>query len=312
MLRGAVWCTGAVDHPFLRYRPIVDDYDGFMDACHRPLPRAAWLSPLRCDPEVVAARIRQRCPEARPVPWWPHAFRLPADTSPGNWIEYRLGQLHLQEEATLWPAALLDLAPGDRVLDLCAAPGNKTAQIAVRMEDRGMIVANDKVRGRLAQLRYNTERMGLTSVVLTRGDGARMADPGFLFDHALADVPCSCEGTSRKRRAPRQADAAFRRGIQSTQIGLLRRALKLVRPGGTVVYATCTYAPEENERVLDAIWPDYAAIEPLEAPPGVRLAPGIPEWNGRRFRPDVVHAARLWPHHNDTGGFFVAKLRRLG
>jgi len=308
-----------MNDPLLRYAPVLgpDAHADFVAACARPLPRAVWVNPVRAaDPDAVAARILDRCPDARPVPWWPHAFRLPADTTPGTWIEHRLGLIHIQEEATLWPAALLDLdAPNPhggpaRVLDLCAAPGNKTAQIAIRLGDRGLVVANEKDRGRLSQLRYNLERLGLTSVLVTRADGNRYPTPELPFDHALVDAPCTCEGTTRKR-GHRDTTDAFRRGIQSTQIGLLRRALRLVRPGGTVVYATCTYAPEENERVLDAISPDDAAIEPVPTPPGVTLGAGLPAWDGRTFRPDVVHARRLWPHLNDTGGFFVARLRRL-
>jgi len=298
--------------PLLRYAPLLapGTAEDFAAACERPLPRVVWVNPVRAaDPDAVAAMILRRCPEARPVPWWPRAFRLPADTTPGAWIEHRLGLIHVQEEATLWPAALLDLTPGDRVLDLCAAPGNKTAQIAVRLDDAGLVVANERTRGRLSQLRYNLERLGLTSVVVTRSDGNRFPIPERLFDHALVDAPCTCEGTTRKR-GHRDTPDSLRRTLQSIQIGLLRRAIRAVGPGGTVVYATCTYAPEENERVLDAISPEEATIEPLTPPPGVTLAPGIPAWEGRQFRPDVVNAARLWPHLNDTGGFFVARLRR--
>ena len=85
----------------------------------------------------------------------------------------------------------------------------------------------------------------------------------------------------------------------------------MTRPGGVVVYSTCTYAPEENEAVLSAIDPSHALIEPIVAPDGLSVTPGILSWNGASFREDVVNAARIWPHHNDTGGFFVARLRRL-
>lgn len=296
--------------PLARYAALVGDVDAFFAACARPLPRVAWANPLRADPAVTAAAIRRRCPDARPVPWWPHALRLPPDSSPGAWLEHRLGHLHVQEEATLWPVTLLAPEPGERVLDLCAAPGNKTAQIAVAMGDRGLVVANERDRGRLSQLRHNMERLGLTSVVVTRADGNRLPDPDVAYDRVLVDAPCTCEGTTRKR-ALRRADDAYLRGIQSIQVGLLRRALRVVRPGGIVVYATCTYAPEENEQVLDAVAPDLAVIEPLTPPPGVTVAPGLTSWRGRAFRPDAAHAARLWPHDNDTGGFFVARLRRV-
>lgn len=325
-----------------RYAPLVDDLEAFLAACERTLPRVAWANPLRGDPEVIARRILARCPEAVPVPWWPHAYRLPEGVMPGNWLEFMLGLIHVQEEATLWPAALVGARPGERVLDLCAAPGNKTALIACQMGDRGLLVANEKNRGRLSQLRSNLERLGVTCAAVTNVDGRRLpADAPRDFDRALVDAPCSCEGTTRKlrrRAAPAEASPGepapaavvarsptrptlprrtaetsvrFRDAVQAVQIGLLRKAIARVRPGGTVVYATCTYAPEENERVLHAIDPAHAVIEPLEAPPGAPLAPGVTRWDGVDFRPDVAHAARFWPHHHDTGGFFVARLRVL-
>lgn len=299
-----------------RYQPIIDDWDAFLAATERPIPPVLWANPLRVDPERAEATLRARFPHARALPWWPHAWRLydeepAAVTSVGRWLPYRLGWFHAQEEAALWPARLLGAQPGDRVLDMCAAPGNKTAQIALSMKDQGLIVANDRTPGRLAALRFNLERLGVTCAVVTRGDGLRMPREPRFFDRVLVDAPCSCEGTQRKR--DRQRDATtFRRGIRDTQVGLLRRALQVVKPGGTVVYATCTYAPEENEGVLDAIDPAVATIEQVTPPTDMTVAPGISAWDGKTFRADVRHAVRLWPHHNDTGGFFVARLRHLG
>jgi 16S rRNA C967 or C1407 C5-methylase (RsmB/RsmF family) len=294
----------------LRYAPLVDDPDAFCEAAARPLPRVVWANPLRADPEEVEAIVLRRCPEARPVGWFPHAWRLPPEAMPGRWPEHMLGLLHGQEEAALWAAPLLGARPGERVLDLCAAPGNKTAQLAVAMGDRGTLVANERQFGRLASLRRTLDRLGITCAVVTHDDGVRFpGDPG-TYDRVLVDAPCTCEGTSRKPRGRRTAgDERHRDSAVQIQKALLRRAVRLVRPGGVVVYATCTYAPEENEAVLDAV--ADAVVEPLTPPPGLRVAPGIAEWNGRAFRPDVVNAARLWPHQNDTGGFFVARLRRV-
>jgi len=295
-----------------RYRPIVDDWPAFSDACQRPLPRVVWANPLRGDIEAIGRRILTRCPDAVPLNWYPGGWRLPPKVKPGNWPEYRMGFVHGQEEAALWPVGVLDPQPGERVLDLCAAPGNKTAQMAIRMQDRGVIVANEKRWDRLASTRHNLERLGVSNTTVVCHDGLHLPDELGPFDRVLADVPCSCEGTGRKPRGQKRgADDKWRWTIVSTQIGLLRRALQLTRPGGIVVYATCTYAPEENERVLDSVWPEFAAIEPITPPAGVTVAPGIPEWDGRVFREDVRHACRFWPHHNNTGGFFVARLRRL-
>lgn len=295
-----------------RYAPLVDDFDALLDYAARPLPRVLWANPLRAPVAHIEARVRARCPQAVALGWRPHTWRLPAEAKPGLWPEFLMGLVHVQEEAALWAGDLVGAEPGQRVLDLCAAPGNKTAQIAVQMGDRGTLVANERSRGRLPSLRRALERLGVSCAAVSQGDGARLSGQVGLFDHALVDVPCSCEGTSRKRGGRAQpVEDRFRMATVQVQTALLRRAVQLVKPGGTIVYATCTYAPEENEGVLDSLAPELAHIEPIEAPAGLKVCPGITQWQGRSFRPDVAHAARLWPHHNDTGGFFVAKLRRL-
>ncbi|MEZ4467194.1 MAG: RsmB/NOP family class I SAM-dependent RNA methyltransferase [bacterium] len=223
------------------------------------------------------------------------------------------GLVHAQEEASLLAASLVGAKPGERVLDLCAAPGGKTACLAVDMADRGTLVANDRSYGRLSAIRRVLDRLGVTCTAVTCGNGTVFPEIPGGYDRVLVDAPCTCEGTSRK--PGRQHDLAsprYRHTIVQIQTALLRRALRLVRPGGRVVYSTCTYAPEENEGVLEAASTEAFHIEPVAAPPGLRLAPGLPAWEGRTFRPDMANAVRLWAHHNDTGGFFVAVLKREG
>jgi 16S rRNA C967 or C1407 C5-methylase (RsmB/RsmF family) len=291
-----------------------EDAAAFLEAAIRPLPTVVWANPLRVDPERVAVEVRARCPAAVPLTWRPHAWRLPPDAQPGRWPEYLLGWLHVQEEAALWAADLVGAAPGERVLDLCAAPGNKTVQLALALEDRGCLWAVDRSAGRLISLRRTLERLGVTCATVLCEDAASMVLPEAGFDRVLADVPCTAEGTTRKapgkgRRV--EVTVGERQQAAVLQTRILRRALVALRPGGTLVYATCTYAPEENEAVLDGIPPGVAVIEPVTPPAGLRARPGLTAFEGRTYRPDVVHARRLWPQDNDTGGFFVARLRRL-
>ncbi|MCO4762906.1 MAG: RsmB/NOP family class I SAM-dependent RNA methyltransferase [Myxococcales bacterium] len=302
----------AADAWLHRYAPIVDDPEAFLAATKEPLPRVVWANPLRAPVSQTNAEIRALVPNAQPVRWRPNTWRLPPETQPGTWLAHLHGDICVQEEAALWAGDLVGAQPGDRVLDLCAAPGGKTAQIAVAMQDSGTIVANERKHGRLARLRRTLDRLGVTCAAVTCGDGARIRSMDGFFDRTLVDVPCTCEGTTRKSDGRREAvPTRYRDSIVQIQKSLLRAALRMSRPGGTVIYSTCTYAPEENEAVLSAIRSDQATIEPLIPPPGLQVSAGLPQWQGEIYRPDVVNAARLWPHHNDTGGFFVARLRRL-
>lgn len=299
--------------PLERYAPIVDDLDAFLAASRQPLPRVVWANPLRTTVAAAEAEVKRHCPDAEPIAWHEGAWRLPSDAKPGRWHAYLAGWLHGQEEAALWAVGVLDPQPGERILDLCAAPGNKTAQIAAAMSDRGMLVANELASGRLVSLRFNLDRLGVTCAVVTNADGAQLDGPSSGYDRVLVDAPCTCEGTTRKGTKRRLGGDQKRRAFaQQTQRRLLEQAVAMTRKGGTIVYATCTYAPEENEAVLDTISPQLAAIEPFQAPAGLHMTPGIAAWQGEPYtRTDLHHARRVWPHHNDTGGFFVARLRRV-
>lgn len=298
--------------PLSRYAPIVDDLDAFLEATDRPLPRVIWANPLRGDLDAIAASVLRRCPQAEPVPWRPYTWRLPADSRPGSWPRFVIGDLHGQEEAAILAADLLDAQPGERILDMCAAPGGKSAVIATAMRNQGTLIANDRKAGRLSSLRRTLERLGVTCAAVTHLDGSRIGPIDGGFDRIMVDAPCTCEGTSRKPDGHRGGTSPrYRDTAAQIQTSLLRQALRLVRPGGRVVYATCTYAPEENEAVVEAAGvAGTFRIVPPPALPALTLAPGITAWNGRRFRDDMRHCARLWPHQNNTGGFFVAILER--
>ena len=298
--------------PFERYRPIIDDWTAFAETLQRPLPTCVWTNTLRATPGEVEAHLREVGLDPEPLPWLDHAFRLPADVSAGNQLGYVTGRFHVQEEASLLPVPLLDPQPGERVLDLCAAPGGKTAQMGVRMQNRGTIVANDISYGRLASLRGTLDRLGLANVTATAFDGASYPAESGTFDRVLVDAPCSCEGTSRKH--PSVIDPwASMPDITGLQSALLRKAVQRCRPGGRIVYSTCTYAPEENEQIVDGVlrrYDDILRVVPARLD-GVTMSPGLQHWNGHTFRPALADTMRVWPHQNDTGGFFVAVLERL-
>ena len=298
------------EEAFAPYLPLVGDTEAFLTSLHRPLPVTLWVNPRKTTPESFLAYCASLGLSPEPIHWYPGGFRMPATLRPGANLPYVAGWVYVQEEVAMTAALALDPQPGEKVVDLCASPGGKTAQMALRVGPGGLVVANEAQLDRLAALRATVDRLGLTNVLTTWADGRRLPLPAGVWDRVLLDAPCTGEGTVRKRKANfKPPSPAFRKSLVALQRGLLTAALRLVKPGGVVVYSTCTFAPEENEAVLDAVLGDAGFLEPWEVP-GLKAAPGVVLWQGQRFREDVGFAKRFWPHLNDTGGFFVARIRR--
>jgi len=309
----------SVMNPLERYRPLVDDYEAFREAASRPLPYVVRVNTIKTSVERARAALDEEGIAYEPMDWNPRLLKLP-DGSPGDSWAYFHGWLHGQEEVSALPARVLDPQPGERVWDAAAAPGSKTTQLAALMDDTGLVVGNDSNLGRLSALRHNAERLGCTSVAVTNQDarnfsvkpfGSETPDRPGAFDHfdrALVDAPCSCEGTCRKN--PGALDDWTMEHVESVsgiQKGILRRAVQATRPGGEVVYSTCTFAPEENEDVLDHVL-DAEDCRLVDCDVPLETAPGVTEWEDETFDESVRKAHRIYPHQNDTGGFFVAKL----
>ena len=312
--------------PLARYDPIVADPEAFRAACERPLPSVVRVNGIKATPDRVARAFEAAGVGFEPVGWHDGLFRLADDVSPGNTWPFVHGWVYGQEEVSALPARVLDPDPGERVLDPCAAPGSKTTQLAALMDDEGLLVANDSNLGRLSALRANAERCGVTSVAVTHADARHLSLKPFggserrsearrttsdgvePFDRALVDVPCSCEGTVRKNPdVLEEWSPSHVEGIAGVQRDILGRAVEVTRPGGTVVYSTCTFAPEENEAVLDDVIADHDC-RLVEFDLELEHVAGVAEWDGDRYDPSVRRAKRVYPHHNDTGGFFCAKL----
>jgi NOL1/NOP2/sun family putative RNA methylase len=297
--------------PLARYDQLVEKPAAFHRACDRPLPSVVRVNDIKATPDRVRRAFEASGVGHEPVGWHDGLLRLADDVSPGNTWPFVHGWVYGQEEVSAIPARVLDPAPGERVFDSCAAPGSKTTQLAALMGDRGLLVANDSNLGRLSALRANAERCGVSNLVVTCGDARNFSLSPFggePFDRALVDVPCSCEGTVRKNPdALEEWSLDHVEGIAGVQRAILGRALEATREGGTVVYSTCTFAPEENEAVLDYALAEYdcrLAAYDLE----LAHAPGVTGWNGASYDESVRRAKRVYPHHNDTGGFFCAKL----
>jgi len=294
-----------------RYRDIIPNFEAFLEALERPQPVTVRVNRLKATPDQVAEALRRRGFDVKPLGWNEWLLQVEGAGSVAKTVEHWLGWFYVQEASAATAVIALDPQPGERILDLCASPGGKTTQMAELMRNTGLIVANDIAPKRLRALLANLSRMGVVNTIVTQWDGRNYPDLGIAFDKALVDVPCSAEGRVRENPELRKGtDPNFVLSISGTQKGLLRRALELVRPGGIVVYATCTFAPEENEAVVAyALQRVPSELLPINLP--IPHTPGLTEWQGRKFGEGMRKCVRVYPHHLDSGGMFLAKLRRL-
>ena len=270
------------------------EYNDFLKSLERPRAVALRFNPLKGSAPAMPF-VKE------PVPWEPQGFYYDPEARPGLHVYHEAGVYYLQEASAMAPVALLDPQPGEKVCDLCAAPGGKTTQIAGRMLGAGFLLCNEINPKRAKILSRNIERMAVANALVTNEHPANLAKkyPGF-FDRVLVDAPCSGEGMFRKE------EAAITDWSQETvemcarrQAEILHSAALLVRPGGRLVYSTCTFAPEEDEKAVAAFLAEHPEFEPetLEAP-----------W----FVPGENGSHRMWPHKLLGEGHFAAVFKKTG
>lgn len=246
----------------------------------------------------------------QPVPWCKSGFYYQEGSRPAKSPFYHAGLYYIQEPSAMAPAALLGVKPGDRVLDLCAAPGGKSVQLAARLQGKGLLISNDASAGRCKALVKNIENMGVTNAIVLNSEPHLLAKalPGF-FDAVLVDAPCSGEGMFRKDPAAAKIWTE-KRGEQFSKLQkeILAQAAAMVRPGGEIMYSTCTFSPEENEIVIKDFLDRHEEFEllPIELD-AYGFDGGRPEWafGDERLR----GCARLWPHRIKGEGHFLARLK---
>lgn len=289
------------------------EYDAFIGSYQKERVQGLRFNTLKGDPKQMYEAYRERFGLV-PVPWCSEGYYYQAETRPGRCGLHEAGVYYIQEPSAMAVVQLLDPKPGERVLDLCAAPGGKTSHVACRLQGQGLLVSNEIHPARARVLSQNVERMGIANAVVTNEDAGRLAEVfQEFFDKIVVDAPCSGEGMFRKDEQAREewSEENVRICAERQQI-ILDHAASMLRPGGRLVYSTCTFSPEEDEEgIADFLMrhPEFSVVSvPKEQqPPG--LSAGRQEWCSRPC-PSVSDTFRIWPHLAEGEGHFLALLEK--
>jgi NOL1/NOP2/sun family putative RNA methylase len=283
-----------------------EEYPAFWKALTGPRTYGLRTNTLKLSPEDLKALAPW---PLRPIPWCPEGFYYPEEARPGPHPFFYAGLYYIQEPSAQAVGVLLDPKPGERVLDLAAAPGGKTTHLLARMEGKGLLLANEVDGKRVRGLLENVERWGAAPLVTQMPPKALLERFAGYFHRVLLDAPCSGEGMFRKdEEARRHWGPSAPRRMAELQAGLLSLSVRLLAPGGVLVYSTCTFAPEENEGVVARVLKAHPELHLEEARFHPLFAPGVPEWGDGN--PELAKTARLWPHRLEGEGHFLARFRK--
>lgn len=284
------------------------EYDDFLESCEKERVQGLRWNPLKIDEDTLLSCVPFHLSK---IGWAKEGWYYDAADRPGKHPYHDAGLYYIQEPSAMAVVELLDPRPGDTVLDLCAAPGGKTTHIAGRLMGEGFLVSNEIHPARAKILSQNVERMGITNCVVTNEDAAGLARrfPEF-FDKIVVDAPCSGEGMFRKdETAVHEWSPDHVAMCAARQQEILEYAAGMVKPGGRMVYSTCTFSPEEDEQAVEAflaVHPDFS-IEKVHGREG--LSKGRPEWS-RTGNEELAGTFRIWPHKAEGEGHYIAVLLR--
>ncbi|MFC4760360.1 RsmF rRNA methyltransferase first C-terminal domain-containing protein [Fructobacillus durionis] len=287
-----------------KYQDLLGNGSGpFFEALAGPIDKGFRLNPLKANQEPVDLSLDN------PIAWSKNGYFGQVS---GKSIDHTTGLVYSQEPSAQFVAEVVDAKPGERVLDLAAAPGGKSTQLAGQMQGQGLLWTNEIFFGRAKILSENIERFGVRNAIVSSADSKDLAKalPGY-FDRVLLDTPCSGEGMFRKDPdAVSYWSEGYPRECADRSEGILDNAVKMLRPGGILVYSTCTFAPEEDEKMIAWLLKEYPEFEllPIDKVAGSGIADGRPEWADGN--PDLKKTARLWPQDLPGEGHFVAKLQK--
>ncbi|MGN0483172.1 MAG: RsmF rRNA methyltransferase first C-terminal domain-containing protein [Lachnospiraceae bacterium] len=286
-----------------------EEYDRFFKSYETETVRALRVNTLKTTPQEFEEK---QIFSLKKVPWTKAGFYYPSKERPGLHPYHEMGLYYIQEPSAMAVAEAAEVQPNERVLDLCAAPGGKSTQLAAALQGQGLLVSNEIHPARAKILSQNIERMGIRNAVVTNETPQKLAE--FFcdfFDCIVVDAPCSGEGMFKK-----EEQAAIQWSTQNVELcaerqkEILDAAVTMLRPGGRLIYSTCTFAPQENEGSVNYLLETYPEFEVQKMDIQKFFSPGRPEWvDGPE---ELKKTARLWPHQIKGEGHYVAVLKKAG
>ena len=321
-------CAGSRKEKTMTYLPeeflkrmqemLGEEYEEFLASYEQPRTYGLRVNTRKMTPEEFEER---KIFPVKRIPWVENGFFYEGDVRPAQHPLYAAGAYYLQEPSAMTPAACLPVEPGESVLDLCAAPGGKATELGAKLKGKGVLVANDISNSRAKALLYNLEVFGIDNAFVTNETPARLADAfeGY-FDKILVDAPCSGEGMFRKEQAvARDWTPEKSEYFAGQQREIVRQAVRMLRPGGKLLYSTCTFAPCEDEQTIAWTLEQFPQMRLIPLPEYEGFSPGRPEWGsgnsdgypeGTNGNLELKRCVRIWPHKMNGEGHFLAFLEK--
>lgn len=282
-----------------------EEYPAFLQSYEEPRKFGLRVNTMK----ISVEEFQRLAPfHLTPIPWIPNGFYYEREDDPARHPFYYAGLYYLQEPSAMTPASILPVMPGEHVLDLCAAPGGKATALGAKLAGEGLLVANDISASRAKALLKNLEIFGIRNSFVTNAYPAKLAEQfAGAFDKILVDAPCSGEGMFRKDLANARVWSLEKvKECAKTQHEIIRQAVSMLRPGGLLLYSTCTFSPEENEQTIASLLQEHPELQLVELPWYEGFAHGRPELADGN--PELTKCVRIFPHRMAGEGHFLALL----